>query len=90
MRMSGQRHASSTIYPEDTHSTHWTGGWVDPRADLGTEARENSLFVSAGDRTWIARLSSPYMLNIFICLFILSADNNTLELDTTVSFKIIS
>jgi hypothetical protein len=44
---------------ERTLGTHWTGGWVDPRASLDTEARGKILFASAGDRTLIVRSSSP-------------------------------
>jgi hypothetical protein len=36
--------------PEKTLGTHCTGGWVDLRAGLDTEARGKS-FASAGDRT---------------------------------------
>jgi hypothetical protein len=36
----GQRHAPAALYPgERTPGTHWTGGWVGPRAGLDTEAR---------------------------------------------------
>jgi hypothetical protein len=40
---------------ERTPCTHWTVGWVSPRAGLDTEAREKNPFASAGDRTSIAR-----------------------------------
>jgi hypothetical protein len=43
---------------ERTPGTHCTGGWVGPRADLDTDAEEKCL-ASAGDRTSIARSSSP-------------------------------
>jgi hypothetical protein len=57
--VSGQRHALAALYPgERTHSTHWTGGWVGPRAGLDTKARGKS-FAPAGNRTPIARSSSP-------------------------------
>jgi hypothetical protein len=40
MGMSGQRHAPAAFSPgERTPGTHWTGGWVRPRAGLDTEAR---------------------------------------------------
>jgi hypothetical protein len=40
IRVSGQRHAPSVLYPlERTPGTHCTGGWVGPRAGLDTEAR---------------------------------------------------
>jgi hypothetical protein len=57
MGISGQRHARAVLYPRGkTPGTHCTGGWVVPRAGLGTEARGKS-FVPAGDRTSIARSS---------------------------------
>jgi hypothetical protein len=47
---SGQRHAPAMLYPEGrTHGTHWTGGWVGPRAGLDTETRGKIIFTSAGD-----------------------------------------
>jgi hypothetical protein len=40
MGVSGQRHAPAALYPrERTPGTHWTGGWVGPRAGLDTEDR---------------------------------------------------
>jgi hypothetical protein len=42
MGVSGQRHASAALCPgERTPGTHCTGGLVDPRAGLDTEARGN-------------------------------------------------
>jgi hypothetical protein len=39
MGVSGQRHAAAALTPgESTPDTHWTGGWVGPRAGLDTEA----------------------------------------------------
>jgi hypothetical protein len=43
---------------ERTYGTHCTGGWVGPRAGLDTRLEEKS-FDPAGDRTPIARSSSP-------------------------------
>jgi hypothetical protein len=38
MGMSGQRQAPAALYPREmTPGTHWTGGWVGPRAGLDTE-----------------------------------------------------
>jgi hypothetical protein len=49
MMVSGQRHAPAALYPgERTPGTHWTGGWVDPRAGLDTEARGKILFPLPG------------------------------------------
>jgi hypothetical protein len=37
-RVSGQRHASVTLYsPGRASGTHWIGGWVGLRASLSTE-----------------------------------------------------
>jgi hypothetical protein len=44
---------------EGTPGTHWTGGWMGPRAGLDTEARGKKSFAPAGNRTPIARSSSP-------------------------------
>ena len=30
----GQQHAPATLYPRERHGTHFTGGWVGPRAGL--------------------------------------------------------
>ena len=32
--VSGQQHAPAAIYPRERPGTHFTGGWVDPRAGL--------------------------------------------------------
>jgi hypothetical protein len=40
MGVNGQRHAPAALCPgERTPGTHCTGGWVDPRTGLNTEAR---------------------------------------------------
>jgi hypothetical protein len=41
MGVSGQRHAPAALFTpgERTPGTHCTGGWVDPRAGLDTEAK---------------------------------------------------
>ena len=31
--MSGQQHAPAALYPRERPGTHFTGGWVGPRAD---------------------------------------------------------
>jgi hypothetical protein len=39
MGVSGQRHPPTALYPRGKDpGTHWTGGWVGPRAHLDTEA----------------------------------------------------
>jgi len=32
--VSGQQHAPATLYPREKPSTHFTGGWMGPRAVL--------------------------------------------------------
>jgi hypothetical protein len=41
MGVSGQHHAPAALLPpgKGPPGTHWTGGWVGPRAGLDTEAR---------------------------------------------------
>jgi hypothetical protein len=61
MGVSGQRHSQDRAFTpgERNPGTHCTGGWVGPRAGLDTEARGKNPFASVGDRTSIARSSSP-------------------------------
>jgi hypothetical protein len=49
MGVSGQHHAPAALYPEErTPGTHWTGGWVGPRAGLDTDARRKILCLCRG------------------------------------------
>jgi hypothetical protein len=49
MEVSGQRHALAAFYPgERIPGTHWTGGWVGPRAGLDTEATGKILCLCQG------------------------------------------
>jgi hypothetical protein len=53
MEVSGQRHASSALYPRKNPHTLWIGGCVNPRADLDVlEKRNISAFtkIRAPDR----------------------------------------
>jgi hypothetical protein len=60
MGVSGHRHAPTALYPwGKDHRYHWMGGWVGTTAGMDTEARRIKPFASAGDRTSIARSSSP-------------------------------
>jgi hypothetical protein len=34
MGVRGQRHTPAALYPRESPRTHWTGGWVGPRAAL--------------------------------------------------------
>jgi hypothetical protein len=53
MGMSGQHHAPTALYPRGKDpGTHWTGGWVGPRASLNTSLRlEEKSSASVRDRT---------------------------------------
>jgi len=35
--VSGQQHAPAALYPQERPSTHFTGGWVGPRASQGRQ-----------------------------------------------------
>jgi hypothetical protein len=49
MEVSGQRHAPASLYPrERTPGTHCTGGWVDRRAGVDTEATGKILCLCMG------------------------------------------
>jgi hypothetical protein len=51
MRVSGQSHAPAALYPRGKNSgTHWTGGWVGPRAGLDAETRRNILCPCRGSK----------------------------------------
>jgi hypothetical protein len=50
MEVSGQLHSPAAPYSrESVAGTHCTGGWVGPRASLGTRVRKN--LSPAGNRT---------------------------------------
>jgi len=46
--MSGQQHAPAALYPRERPGTHFTGGWVGPRA--GLDERKTSS--PTGIRSW--------------------------------------
>jgi hypothetical protein len=51
MWVSGHRNAPAALYPrERTPGTHWTGGWVGPRAVRDTKARRNILCPCRGSK----------------------------------------
>jgi hypothetical protein len=59
-QVSSQRHAPVAFHPRGKDpGTHRTGGWVGLTAGVGIEARGKKSIASAGDRTSIARSSSP-------------------------------
>jgi hypothetical protein len=58
---SSQIHARPRFTPgKRTLGTHCAGGWVGPRAGMDTQLDEKSA-ASAGDRTPLVRLSSPWL-----------------------------
>jgi hypothetical protein len=49
MGVNGQHHAPAAFYPwEKFPGTHWTGGWVGPKAGLDAEARGKILCLCRG------------------------------------------
>jgi hypothetical protein len=49
MGVSGQRHVPAAFNPPGKDpGTHWTGGWVGPRAGLDAEARRKILYLCQG------------------------------------------
>jgi hypothetical protein len=58
--VSGQRHASASIYPrERTPGTHWTGGSVGLRAGLNTEVTGKILSFC-----WVSNLDRPVVQSV--------------------------
>ena len=58
--VSGQQHAQAAIYPRERPGTHFTGGWMSPRA--GLDGRKiSSQWDSIPDRP--ARSQSLYRLS---------------------------
>jgi hypothetical protein len=62
--VSGQRHAPAALYPEErTTGTHWTGGWVGPRAGLETRGLKKSFRLCRGsnlDRPVVQSIDRDY------------------------------
>jgi hypothetical protein len=49
MGVSGQRHDTAALYPRGkSPGTHWTGGWVGPRAGLDAGAKRKILCLCRG------------------------------------------
>jgi len=69
---------SGPLYPRERPGTHWTGGWVGPRAGLNECGKSRPSGIQSPDcparRQWVYRLSYPgsrddmYPLNMY-CLF---------------------
>jgi hypothetical protein len=65
MGVNGQHHAPAALYPREKHpGTHWTGGWVGPRAGLDIEARTKILYLCRGlNPGRSVHSQSPYYLS---------------------------
>jgi hypothetical protein len=92
------RHALAALYPrERIPGTHWTGGWVGPRAGLDTRGYRRNPFASAGDRTSTARSQPDTILTeysdplccyyYYLFLIICVTYNETAENMTNVSSR---
>ena len=58
--MRGQRHAPAALYPRERTGTHYTGGWVGPRAGLDRCEKSRPTGIRSPDRP--ARSQSLYRL----------------------------
>jgi len=59
--VSGQQHAPAALYPRERHGTHFTGGWVGPRAGLkGRKISSPPGFDPGPDVESIIILTRPY------------------------------
>jgi hypothetical protein len=60
MGVSCQHYAPAAFYPRGKNSgTHWTGGWVGPRAGLAAETRRKILCLCRGKYYWILFIIGP-------------------------------
>ena len=59
--VSGQRHAPAALYPRERPGTHFTGGWVGPRA--GLDGRKNLVPTGIRSRTIQPVAQSLYRLS---------------------------
>ena len=59
--VSGQQHAPATLHPRERPGTHFTGGWVDPRAGLDGRKISSSPGFDPGPSKPVAQ--SLYRLN---------------------------
>jgi len=46
--VSGQQHGPTALYPQERPGTHFTGGWVGPRAGLDRQKISSSLGFDPG------------------------------------------
>jgi hypothetical protein len=62
--VSGERHVPAALYPRGKDpGTHWTGGWVGPRAGMDAEAREKIFCLCQGlnlDRPVVQSVARHY------------------------------
>ena len=82
--MSGQQHAPAALYPRERHGTHFTGGWVGPRAGLdGWKISSPQGFDRGPSSPYLSRYTDwatrPTTLYTIICKHteLLSDINNT-------------
>jgi hypothetical protein len=72
--MSGQQHAPAALYPRERPVTHFTAGWVGPRA--GLDGRKRDLVISiVGTMTY-----SYYKWIIISCLSTYSSAMDMLQI----------
>ena len=82
--MSGQQHVPAALYPRQRPRTHFTGGWVGPRAGLDGCGNSRPHRDSIPDRP--ARSQSLYRLSYPAQIGNLSLHNkHTVELDLTIN-----
>jgi hypothetical protein len=63
MEVSGQLHAPAALPGKITLGTHWLGGWMDPRACLGTMKKRKILPLPGMEPSSPARSPSLYRLS---------------------------
>ena len=60
--MSDQQHAPAALYPLERHGTHFTGGWVGPRAGLDSCGKSLPHWDSIPDRLARSSVAIPTKL----------------------------
>jgi len=63
----GQRHAPAALYPRERLCTHYTGGWVGPKA--GLDRCEKSRLPPGFDPRTVQPVASRYTFT-FMCVYI--------------------
>ena len=67
--VSGQQHTPAALYPRERPGTHFTGGWVGPRASL--DGRKNLVPTGIQSRTVQPAVSCLYHA-YYLCIYITS------------------